>query len=157
VEVDFLQPPATVDLAALRGGALDLGVKEVATGVFLGATVTLDFTNSACFLAGQSAPATLTDESGQPLTGVVALGLDLQRAPFFAFARQHHLVELDLSLDRILTIDPVANAVVVAPSLLFRVDRVDARALVTCGALEGMDSRFGTADLELQTPSHEAL
>jgi len=155
--VDFLQQPATVDLAALAGRAVDLGVSEVATGGFFGATVTLDFTNSTCFLAGQATAAALQDDSEQPLTGVVTLDLDMHRAPFFAFARQHHLLELGLDLDRIATIDAVANTVTVAPSLLWRVDRYDGRAIVTCGALEGMDDRFGTAALALESPSGEPL
>jgi len=155
--VDFLQQPATVDLAALAGGAADLGVSEVATGGFAGMTVTLDFTNSACFLAGQATAAALLDDAGQPLTGVVTLDLDLHRAPFFAFARQHHLLELGLDLDRIATVDAVANTVTVAPSLLWRVDRYDGRTIVTCGELEGMDARFGTAALALASPSDEPL
>lgn len=155
--VDFLQQPATVDLAALAGGAADLGICEVATGGFVGMTVTLDFTKSVCFLAGQATAAALLDDAGQPLTGVVTLDLDLQRAPFFAFARQHHLLELGLDLDRIAAIDTAANTVAVAPSLLFRVDRYLERAIVTCGALESLDARFGTAALALQSPAGDAL
>jgi hypothetical protein len=155
--VDFLQQPATVDLAALEGATQDLGMEEVATGGFVGATVTLDFTNAACFLAGQSTAASLSDTSGQPLTGLVTVDLDLARAPFFAFARQHHSVELDFDLAPSLTIDAAANAVVVAPALVVRVDRVDARTLCTCGALEGMDASTGTAALDLESEAGEPI
>src|SRR6185369_2096987 len=74
------------------------------------------------------------------------------------FGRQHHLLELGLDLDRIAAYDAVANTVTVAPSLLWRVDHYsDGRAIISCGELEGMDARFGTAELALASPADEPL
>ena len=77
--VSVVSTPTTVDLATLSDTSQILHAGTVPAGTYVSATITLDFTNSVCMLNGQSTPATILDDAGNPLTGPLVLPIPSAR------------------------------------------------------------------------------
>src|SRR6185295_10277979 len=71
--VSIVSTPTTIDLATLSDTSQILNAHTVPAGTYVSATITLDFTNSVCMLNGQTTPATILDDAGNPLTGPLVL------------------------------------------------------------------------------------
>ncbi len=149
--VSALAAPVNVDLVTLQELSQVVNVMTVPAGFYTAASVTIDFSSANCVLMNQTAPATLVDENGSPLTGPMTLPLSLLGAPMRALGGRHRLLELDFDLDQSLTVDSIANQVAVAPSIVVRFDRTDAKELIAMGSLVSVDMAARTALIDLKT------
>lgn len=155
--VNGLEHAITLDLASLSRFSQVLSVQGIDGGHYTSASITFDFTNSSCFLVDQTTEATLLDDDGAPLAGTVTLPIDLTATPILVSDGGRYEVDLDFDLDQSLTIDPVANSVSVAPSIVVRTNRAGAHVNLAMGALTGVDVVSGFATMDLQTPSGFSL
>jgi len=155
--VNGLKHAITLDLASLTRISQVVSVQAIDGGHYTSASITFDFTNSSCFLVDQTTEATLLDDDGAPLLGTVTLPIDLSAMPILVSNGGRYEVELDFDLDQSLTIDPVANSVSVAPSVVVRTNRKDAHVNLAMGALATLDAASMSATMDLQTPSKFSL
>jgi hypothetical protein len=155
--VNGLKHAITLDLASLTRISQVVSIQAIDSGHYTSASITFDFTNSSCFLVDQTTEATLLDDDGAPLAGTVTLPIDLSAMPTVVQGGGRYELELDFDLDQSLTIDPVANSVSVAPSVVVRTNRADAHVNVAMGALATLDAASMSATMDLQTPSKFSL
>lgn len=151
--VSVLSTPVHVDLAELDDLSQVVNVVDVPAGVYEHATITLDFSTATCILVGQTTPATLLDDNGNPLTGTVTLPLALHGAPAVALGRRHRVLELDFDLNDSASVDTASNTVTVSPTFVMRVDRREPRTLVAMGQLESVNVDRMRAKVDLETPT----
>jgi len=149
--VEVLAAPVSVDLATLQELSQIVNVTTVPPGFYTAASITLDFQGARCVLIGQTTPAALVDEDGNPLDGLVAMPLSLAGAPLRALGGRHRVLELDFDLDQSLTVDVGANEVTVAPTIVVRLDRSDPRELIAMGSLVSVDAATALAVVDLKT------
>ena len=155
--VDVLTTPATVDLATLTESSQILSVGNVPAGTYVEAEITLDFTNSVCNLVGQSAPATILDVAGNPLTGTLVLPMDFGTNRLIAPFNRHKLLEFDFDLNQSVTADLGSNAVTVEPSFAMHVDPAVPKPLLAVGTLVSADTAMSTFVAEIRTFSGTLL
>jgi len=155
--VNGLKHAITLDLASLTRISQVVSIQAIDSGHYTSASITFDFTNSSCFLVDQTTEATLLDDDGAPLAGTVTLPIDLSAMPTVVQGGGRYELELDFDLDQSLTIDPVANSVSVAPSVVVRTNRTDAHVNLAMGALATLDAASMSATMDLQTPSKFSL
>jgi hypothetical protein len=151
--VSVLAAPVHVDLVQLQELSQIVNVVSLPAGLYTAAEIAFDFTNAKCVLVGETTPATLVDELGNALTGLVTLPLSLAGAPINALGGRHRLLELDFDLDQSLAVDATLNQVSVAPSLVVRFDRSDPKELVAMGSLVSVDAPMNDAVVDLKTLS----
>jgi len=130
-----------------------VNVLDVPAGVYDQASVTLDFSTARCILVGQSTPATLLDDNGNPIDGVVTVPLRLRGAPAIAIGRRHRVLELDFDLDDSALVDAASNTVALTNAMVMRVDRRDERTLIALGRIESVDVAMMRAMVGLETPT----
>jgi hypothetical protein len=149
--VSVLSTPTTIDLATLTDTSQILNAGTVPAGTYLSATITLDFTNAVCLLTGQTTPATIQDDSGNPLTGLVTLpiqfGTDRLICPF----NRHRLLEFDFNLNQSLMADTAGNTVTVEPAFVMHVNPAAPKTLVAAGTLTSVDTASSTFVGEITT------
>lgn len=155
--VSMLDAPATVDLATLSDLSQMLKLKQVAPGVYDTASITLDFTNSVCFLRGKTTAAALLDSAGVPLTGPRTIALDLTATPLTALENNHHNIDFDVGLDESLIVDLAGNSATFEPSITVRVDRTDGRKLLVFGQTITVTPVSMFSTIELETFVQDAL
>jgi hypothetical protein len=148
--VSLLTQPVRVDLTELQDLSQVLGTSPVPLGLYTGAQVTFDFSDAEVFLVGQSSAASLLDEDGDPLNGLVPFDITLQ-APFSMGAGAHKLIELDFDLNQSVEVDSVGNSVRVEPKLVLGVDPQNPKELISLGEVQSVDAGAGTFQLDLQT------
>jgi len=146
--VGVLPDPVAVDFASLTDLSRVLNVTNIPDGVYLGAEVTLDFTNARVVLIDENGPANLFDSDGNALTGQVDLPVTFA-APLAVIKGRHHVLELDLDLDQSLVVDAPNNEVVIEPSMVVRVDRNDPKELAIGGELVSVDFESARVQVEL--------
>jgi len=149
--VAMLAHAIRVDFATLADFSLALNVTTLPPGIYDAATITLDFTTAACFLAGKTTAAALVDQDGNAPTGPQTFALDLSAAPLVVVEGEHHTFEIDFSLDHSLAVDVAGNQVVVAAAPFSRVDRNDGRLVIAQGVLKSLISSTAVAGAELRT------
>lgn len=136
--VGVLSAPVTVDLATLTDTSQFLSALNVPKGFYDSATITLDFTDASCVLAGQSTPAAILDDNGQPLTGQVVMPMQFGDDPMNAIGGRNRLLEFDFDLGESVDVDLAANAVRVEPTIVMRLDE-DSKPIVAEGTLVSVD------------------
>jgi len=149
--VSVLTTPTTVDLAALTDASQILSAGSVPPGTYLSATITLDFTDSSCFLVGQSAAATILDEAGNTLSGSLTLPIDFGTGRLVCPLNRHKLLEFDFDLNQSVMTDTGANTVTVEPAFVMRVDPTNPKPLIAVGTLTSVDTVAGTFVGEIMT------
>jgi len=153
----LLAAPIAVDLASLTTFSQLVDLDLINPGTYTTASVTVDFTNASCILAGKSIPAALVDDLGVPLTGSMTLPLDFTAAPFTAVAGQHHVMELDFDFNQVLTVDLTGNSVEVVPTFEVRFDRTDQNALVAYGTGQSINLNENSGVLNLESTAGVGL
>jgi hypothetical protein len=149
--VSILSTPATVDLATLTDTSQILSAGTVPAGTYLSATITLDFTNAQCQLVGQSAPATILDAAGNPLTGPLVLPIEFGPNRLICPFNKHKLLEFDFDLNQSVVSDTAGNSVTVEPAFVMHVDPAAPKPLLAVGALTSVDTASNTFVGEIQT------
>lgn len=147
--VGVLAAPVEVDLADATDTGRLLDSLAVPVGFYTSATITLDFNHSSCMLAGESTPASVTDDQGQALTGLVSYPIQLGSTINVSSAL-HRLLQVDFDLEQSLEVDSGSNTVALAPVLLLGVDPAAPRQIAIWGTLVGADEVHSRFVLELQ-------
>jgi hypothetical protein len=143
VDVTVLSAPVQVDLASLEDLSQILTTASVPAGLYTQATLTIDFFGAACFLVGNSAPATILDSTGTPVTGIVQVPLQLD-SPLAVSTTTHKLLELDFDLDQSFTVDLPGNTVTLEPVFVLHVDPTAPKQLIASGTLTGVNPGTST-------------
>ena len=146
-----LTSPVAVDLAALSDLSQLLKVVTVPAGTYVAAEVTFDFTDASVVLNGQTAPATVLDADGDPLTGSVVLPIQLPSGSLSVGVGKNALLELDVDLDQSMVVDAGLNTVWIEPVLVLRVDPLAPKQLFAVGTLVAADSAAGTFSVQVET------
>jgi hypothetical protein len=137
-DLQVLSGPVTVDLADNTTTSQVLASLGATVGTYPGATVTFDLSTASCVLVGQSTPATILDDQGNPIAASVVV--ELLFPSFFALGSgAHKLAEFDLDLAQSLQIDNAANSVRFMPSLLVRTNANEQKPLFLLGTLASVD------------------
>jgi hypothetical protein len=145
--VDVLPDAVGVDFAELTDLSRVLNIQRVQPGQYVGAEVTLDFSDASAVLIGNQTPAAIVDSDGNVLTGVGAPLVVLPVAmatPLALVAGRNHVLELDFDLDQSVDVDSGANVVVVEPNLLVRFDPTQPKELAIGGQLRNVQAMDGT-------------
>jgi hypothetical protein len=132
--VSVISAPVTVDLASLTSTTELMNVVTVPAGSYTSATITLDFTNATCLLAGQSTPAAIQDDHGNALTGTVTLPLQFGQLPLDIQVGKHRLLEFDFDLNQSVDVDATNNVVQIEPTFMLHIDG-SGKKLLTLGTL----------------------
>jgi hypothetical protein len=106
--------PATqrVDFADLVNESQLLTSYGALAGVYTKISMTLDFSTANVVLAGQSTPAKITDQSGNPVTGPITLPIQFPNGqPLVVTPGAHRLISLDFDLDGSCAINVATNTV----------------------------------------------
>ncbi len=148
--VGILAQPVNVDLVTLTDTSQILNVLNVPAGFYTGASITIDFAGAQVFLVGETTAATILDGDGAALNGSVTLPITIGNI-LQAIIGRNRVLELDFDLNQSVEVDALANAVMIEPAIVMRVDRTDPRELFVGGELLGVDFELGTFDVELQT------
>jgi hypothetical protein len=149
--VDVLTTPVTIDLATLSDMSQILSGSTVPPGTYLSATITLDFTNAQCVLNGQTTPAAILDDAGNPLTGTLTLPISFGAGPLICPFNRHKLLELDFDLNQSCSTDTVGNTVTVEPVFVMHVDPTAPKPLFAGGSLTSVDTTTDTFVGEIET------
>lgn len=147
--VGVLSAPVDVDLADATDTSRLLDSLLVPIGFFSSASITLDFNHVSCMLAGQNTPASITDDQGQALTGLVAYPIQLG-SNINVSSALHRLLQVDFDLEQSLQVDSGGNSVALAPVLLLSVDPAAPRPIAVWGTLVSADEPNARFVLELQ-------
>jgi hypothetical protein len=142
--VSVVSTPTTVDLATLSDTSQILNAHTVPAGTYVSATITLDFTNSVCMLNGQTTPATILDDAGNPLTGPLVLPIQFGANRLICPFNRHKLLEFDFDLNQSLMSDTIGNTVTVEPAFAMHVDPAAPKPLVALGTLTSVDTGMST-------------
>jgi hypothetical protein len=148
--VGVLPRPATVDLVTLKDVSQILGARNVPPGLYVGATVSIDFTDASAVLVGQAVPAQLLDVYGHALTGTIDLPVTLVE-PWNALVGANQLLELDFDLDLSVRVNKLTNTVTVEPMLVVRVDPTTPKPFLIAGELESVDLDASSFRMEVQS------
>ncbi len=106
--------PATqrVDFADLVNESQLLTSYGALAGVYTKVDMTLDFSTANVVLAGQTSPASIVDQNGSPVTGLITLPIQLPNGqPLVVAPGAHRLVSLDFDLDGSCAINASTNTV----------------------------------------------
>jgi Domain of unknown function (DUF4382) len=141
--VSVISSPVTVDLATLTNATALMNLITIPAGVYTSATITLDFTNAVCVLVGQTTPAALEDDTGAPITGTLAIPIQLGTSELNLVANTQRLLEFDFAVDESAAVDSVGNTVKLEPTLLFRLDG-SGKTMLTFGTLVSVDTAGST-------------
>jgi hypothetical protein len=145
-----VMPRATrVDFAELETlGELVAGT-VLEAGTYTRISMTLDFTNAVVSIRGQTAPATVLDKDGNPITGTVEVHVDFigTSRPLVGVSRHHRFV-LDLDLEQSVSVDAANNRVTFCPALHAVVDPTNPKPVMTTGFLVGVDATTGQFTVE---------
>ncbi len=129
--VDFLQLESLAELVA--AGSLEAGFYDRIT-------VTLDFASARILIEGQTTPAAVLDQDGDPITGSYDVDVDLTTgARPFVRAGRGHLLVLDLDLEQSVAVDAGANTITFAPVWTVQTDPNGPDPIVTSGTLQSVD------------------
>ncbi|MCB9879302.1 MAG: DUF4382 domain-containing protein [Planctomycetes bacterium] len=129
--VDFLQLESLSELVA---------VGSLPAGFYDRMTLSLDFSTASVLIVGQTTPAAVLDQDGDPITGVFDVEVDLTTgARPFVRAGRGHLFVLDLDLDQSVAVDAGGNSVTFAPVWTVANDTDAARPVLTSGTLQSID------------------
>jgi hypothetical protein len=137
--VSVIGAPVTVDLATLGDTTQLLNLVSAPAGDYTSATITLDFTNASCVLVGKSAPASILDDNGLPVSGTVTFPIDFGQSTFTVLSGQQRMLEFDFALDESVDVDSTANSVSLEPSFALHFDGTG-KNLLTFGALVSVDT-----------------
>lgn len=149
--VSVLREPVSVDLVTLQELSQLVDLVDVPAGRYVAAELEFDFAGARCVLVGETTPAALLDPEGDPLDGTVVLPLSLAGAPIDAVGGRRAVLELDFDLDASLSVDALANAVTVQPTIVVRFDPNEPRELVAPGTLVAVDPVANTAVIDVKT------
>ena len=156
-QVDILDTTATVDLASLTDASQLISGLSVEAGTYIAASVTIDFTNAQCFLAGNATEASILDETGAPLAGPVTLPISFGQGLLLAQANRHKLLELDFDMNQSCTTDTVANTISIDPAFVLRVDPVFPKPLLLVGTVTSVDAPMQRIQGQLRTLGGTAI
>jgi len=135
-----------VDLAALTDVALVLDLIDLEPALYDTVTFTLDFTDAACFLAGEQEPAAILDGDGILRTGRVRFPIEIAGS-IPAESTKHRLVELDLGVARSTEVHAQANTVTYEPMFAAVANPSSPKELVVVGTLVSADEARLLVDL----------
>lgn len=143
--VSVLTSPVRVDFVELDELA-DLVVgRTLPGGLYAGMTLTLDFSGATVAIEGHTAPATVVDANGAPITGAVEVQITFATGSRpQVLARRNHLWTIDLDLDQSVTVDRVANRVTFVPVVSAVVDPTNQKPVRMQGALGTVDTATRT-------------
>jgi hypothetical protein len=139
VPIDAITAPVTIDFASLTDSAQLLQQVKAPVGVYDSASITLDFTNATCVLAGHSTPALLVGENGSPLTGPLTIDIDLGQTSFDAVAGSQHLVTFEFDTGQSAIVELANNRVELEPIVAVEIDGASP-ILLTFGTLLSVSS-----------------
>lgn len=119
--VEVLPQTTRVDLAQLVTVSEVIASASLPAGDYLRAFMTVDFTTATCLLTGSVTPAALRDDAGQPL-GRQELEVVFPNGGFTCGPGAGRFAVVDFDLDQSLTVDVLANSVVVDAVLYADID-----------------------------------
>src|SRR5690349_1246785 len=147
--VHALAGPVTVDLADLTETGQLLNSATATIGNYMGVEITLDMSTAECLLAGQSAPAAITNDQGTAFAAPLVIPLNMP--PYLSLgAAAHKLIELDLDLGQSLSIDTTANKVEFAPAFVVRIVEAQQKPVCLAGVLASVDVPGSSFVVDLQ-------
>lgn len=150
-QVSVLGSPVTVDLTSLTDFSQVLNMASVPVGSYIGADATFDYGEASVVLVDESAPATLLDADGDPLTGLVTYPIQFPSSALSVAASKHVVLELDVDLDQSMVVDAGLNTVWVEPVLALHVDSDAPKQLLAIGTLTSVDIADNTFTAQVET------
>src|SRR5262245_59679031 len=155
--VNVVSSPLTVDLTALSDLSQILNIANVPAGLYTAASITLDFTNARCVLAGETDPAAIIGANGSPLDGPVTLPIQFGDNGLNIRASRHSVLEFDFDLNQSVIVDAANNTITMEPTFVVRLDRTDPKELILVGKLLGVNTQQGLFAMEMTTLSQQPI
>jgi len=133
------------------GGGID-------PGAYAGLTMTLDFSNAVVTISGQTTPATVVDENGNPITGPIPVRVNFaeDERPHIVINRRHFF-ELDLNLDESVTVDAANNRVTFVPVMTASPDPDNPKPTSIQGILAAVNTATGTFTVDRRAEDQHSV
>jgi hypothetical protein len=152
--------PATqrVDFADLVNESQLLTAYGALAGIYKSVSMTLDFSNADVVIAGQTQPATVTDQSGNPITGPITLPIQFPgNAPLVVTPGLHRLVSLDFDLDGSCSIDTSTNTVQLGPVIKAEAQPSVPKPHDVFGSLASVTTSSSSIGITINAPARNFL
>jgi len=138
--VSVLPRATRVDFAELDSLSELVAGATLPAGAYTHLAMNFDFHDAQVVLAGQTSPATVVDQQGNPIVGVVPVDVDFPAGarPVVRMGR-NNLFVLDLDLAQGIAVDVPGNRVTFTPVLSVDVDPSNPKPVATTGVLQSVD------------------
>lgn len=150
-EVAVLPATKRVDFAQLVTVSDLLTAFTVPAGAYTGISITMDFSTANVVIAGNSSPATVTDQTGAALTGSVKRSIAFENGKGLLIAPGlNKMVSIDFDLDSSCAVDAAANTVALGPVLKAEAEPQAPKITQIGGVIASVDSAGSSFMVELK-------
>lgn len=150
------EPVDDLNLVELEEFADVFSVVELPVAVYVGLTLTFDWTDAVAMIIGETEAADIFDSEGDPLTGQTTMEVTFEE-PFDLIAGRRAYLELDFNLDATVSVNAAANSVTVSPTIIVSIDPDDPKSLVLIGELVEVNTADSLYTMDLKRPGGDTV